>query len=100
MRHAPLKTLAALTIAAAFGGFAATAMRDAVDQPARAEPPAGLILFAMLSGLSSRLCACTWTCTPSVASRRHIAAPMPPLPPVTSAYFTLRFQHYGGPSLK
>ena len=32
------KTLLALTVAAAFGGFAATALRQAVDQPARAEP--------------------------------------------------------------
>ena len=32
------KTLLALTVAAAFGGFAATALREAVDQPARAEP--------------------------------------------------------------
>ncbi len=38
MRHAPLKTLAALTIAAGFGGFAATAMRDGLQAPAMAEP--------------------------------------------------------------
>ncbi len=34
------KTLLALSLAAAFGGFAATAMRAAIDQPARAEPGA------------------------------------------------------------
>ncbi|MUV13482.1 Do family serine endopeptidase [Noviluteimonas gilva] len=38
MRHAPLKTLAALTVAAGFGGFAATAMRDGLQTPALAEP--------------------------------------------------------------
>ncbi|UNK42978.1 Do family serine endopeptidase [Luteimonas sp. S4-F44] len=32
-------TLLALTLAAAFGGFAATAMRDALQQPAAATPP-------------------------------------------------------------
>ena len=40
MRHASLKTLAALTVAAGFGGFAATAIRDGLQTPARAEPPA------------------------------------------------------------
>ena len=39
-RPKPLTTLIALSLAAAFGGFAATAIRDAVDQPARAEPSA------------------------------------------------------------
>jgi Do/DeqQ family serine protease len=34
----PGKTLLALTAAAAFGGFAATALHDAVDAPARAAP--------------------------------------------------------------
>ena len=38
MRHAPLKTLAALTVAAGFGGFAATAIRDGLDHPATAAP--------------------------------------------------------------
>jgi Do/DeqQ family serine protease len=38
MRHAPLKTLAALTIAAGFGGFAATAIRDGLESPALAGP--------------------------------------------------------------
>ena len=38
MRHAPLKTLAALTVAAGFGGFAATAMRDGLETPAHAAP--------------------------------------------------------------
>ncbi|TDK24389.1 trypsin-like serine protease [Luteimonas aestuarii] len=38
MRAAP--TLLALVLAAAFGGFAATAMRDVLQQPAQAEPAA------------------------------------------------------------
>ena len=38
MRHAPLKTLAALTVAAAFGGFAATALREGIETPAHAGP--------------------------------------------------------------
>lgn len=40
MRHAPLKTLLALTVAAGFGGFAATAIREGLETPANAEPPA------------------------------------------------------------
>ena len=40
MRPKPLPTLLALTLAAAFGGFAATALRDGLQQPARAEPNA------------------------------------------------------------
>jgi len=35
----PLPTLLALTLAAAFGGFIATALRDGVAQPAEAAPP-------------------------------------------------------------
>ena len=37
MNH-PTKTLLALTAAAAFGGFAATAIHDALDTPAQAAP--------------------------------------------------------------
>jgi serine protease DegQ len=40
MRAAP--TLLALALAAAFGGFAATAMRDALQQPAQAAPAAAV----------------------------------------------------------
>ncbi|MCC8362845.1 Do family serine endopeptidase [Lysobacter sp. A6] len=47
MRHAPLKTIAALSIAAAFGGFAATAIREGLDAPAKAEPPAATAVPAM-----------------------------------------------------
>lgn len=36
----PLPTLLALTAAAAFGGFAATAIRDGLETPAQAAPPA------------------------------------------------------------
>jgi S1-C subfamily serine protease len=51
MRHA--KTLIALTAAAAFGGFAATAMRDALQAPAYAAPaatPAVAALPAVVGG--------------------------------------------------
>lgn len=37
-RPKPLPTLLALTLAAAFGGFAATALREGLDHPARAQP--------------------------------------------------------------
>jgi Do/DeqQ family serine protease len=47
MRHAPLKTLAVLTLAAGFGGFAATALREGLDAPANAEPPAAAAVPAM-----------------------------------------------------
>ena len=40
MRTATTTTLLALTAAAAFGGFAATAMRDAIEAPAAAAPAA------------------------------------------------------------
>ncbi len=43
------KTLLALTLAAAFGGFAATALRDGLEQPARAESAAP----AMLPGVAA-----------------------------------------------
>lgn len=39
MRPKPTTTLIALTAAAAFGGFAATALRDSFDNPVQAEPP-------------------------------------------------------------
>jgi len=47
MRHAPLKTLAALTVAAGFGGFAATAIRDGLEAPAHAAPAAAAAVPAM-----------------------------------------------------
>ena len=40
MRPTPLKTLAVLAVAAGFGGFAATAIREGLDTPARAAPAA------------------------------------------------------------
>ncbi|BCT91973.1 heat-shock protein [Lysobacter helvus] len=40
MRPTPLKTLAALTLAAGFGGFAASALREGLEAPANAQPPA------------------------------------------------------------
>lgn len=46
MRHAPLKTLLALTVAAGFGGFAATAIREGLESPAHAEPPAAVPVMA------------------------------------------------------
>jgi len=42
-RLKPLPTLFALTLAAMFGGFAATALRDGLQQPAKAEPTAGTV---------------------------------------------------------
>ncbi len=43
-RPKPLPTLLALTLAAAFGGFAATALREGLPAPAHAEPaPAGTV---------------------------------------------------------
>ena len=44
----PLPTLLALTLAAAFGGFAATALRDGVRTPADAATPALLPATAAL----------------------------------------------------
>ena len=52
----PLPTLLALTLAAAFGGFAATAIRDGLETPAQAAPgrrrprPAVAALPAVVSG--------------------------------------------------
>jgi Do/DeqQ family serine protease len=43
----PGKTLFALTIAAAFGGFAATALHDSLDAPARATPTVAAAVPAM-----------------------------------------------------
>ena len=44
----PLPTLLALTLAAAFGGFAATALRDGLRSPAEAAVPAMLPAAAAL----------------------------------------------------
>jgi Do/DeqQ family serine protease len=44
----PRSTLLALSLAAAFGGFAATAMREAVDHPAQAAPSMALPTAAAL----------------------------------------------------
>jgi serine protease DegQ len=49
MRHAPLKTLVVLSLAAGFGGFAATALREGLEAPARAEPPAATAVPVMAS---------------------------------------------------
>ncbi|RDZ27323.1 Do family serine endopeptidase [Lysobacter silvisoli] len=43
MRPRPLPTLLALTLAAAFGGFAATAIRDGLEAPAQASPAAAAL---------------------------------------------------------
>ncbi len=47
------RTLLALTIAAAFGGFAATAIRDGLEAPARAEsaPPAAIAAVPAMAAL-------------------------------------------------
>ncbi|HEY5613061.1 MAG TPA: trypsin-like peptidase domain-containing protein, partial [Lysobacter sp.] len=46
----PSKTLIALSLAAAFGGFAATAMRSAIDAPAQAAP-SGATTVPMVAAL-------------------------------------------------
>ena len=43
----PLPTLLALTAAAAFGGFAATGLRTALDTPAEAAPSAPAVIPSM-----------------------------------------------------
>jgi serine protease DegQ len=45
----PMPTLFALTLAAAFGGFAATAIRDGLEAPAQAQPGAATTLPATAS---------------------------------------------------
>jgi serine protease DegQ len=47
----PTKTLLALTLAAAFGGFAATALREGLEQPARAESAAPVAVPATMASL-------------------------------------------------
>lgn len=47
----PLPTLLALSLAAAFGGFAATAMRDALEQPAAAAAPAAVATVPSVAAL-------------------------------------------------
>ena len=43
MRHSSLKTLLAFIGAGGFGGFAATAIREGLEAPANAEPPAASV---------------------------------------------------------
>ena len=51
MRPKPTTTLIALTAAAAFGGFAATALRDGLDSPAQAEPPSAAATVPSVAAL-------------------------------------------------
>ena len=51
--HTATKTLLALTLAAAFGGFAATALRDGVRTPAEAATPAMLPATAALPAVAN-----------------------------------------------
>ena len=54
---------------------------------ASALPPAATIAATTASARARFAFACTITCRPSAASRRQIAPPMSPLPPVTKARF-------------
>src|SRR5882672_8090932 len=63
---------------------------------AAAEPPFATISAASFSACAKRLLAWTKTWQPSDARRLHTAAPIPPLPPVTSARFTVP-PHPGSP---
>jgi hypothetical protein len=56
-------------------------------ETASALPPLATISATSTAAFSPLRLACTMTWQPSAASRRQIAAPMPPLPPVTSARF-------------
>jgi Do/DeqQ family serine protease len=51
MFNKPITTLLLLTLAAAFGGFAATALRDGLDAPARAAPIAATTAVPNLAAL-------------------------------------------------
>ena len=51
MKRSTRTTLLALTMAAAFGGFAATLIREGLDVPARAEPAAAVPMAAALPGV-------------------------------------------------
>src|SRR5690606_3070630 len=73
----PRKTLLALTLAAAFGGFAATALRDGLDQPARAEPA----VPAMVPAVSA---------LPSAVAGQPLPSLAPMLERVTPAVVSVR----------
>ena len=90
----PGKTLLALTAAAAFGGFAATAMHDALDIPARAAPTTAgdLARHGRAAGLRRRpgaavagadaasACCRRWSaCTASSACGSTIPSPNDPM---------------------
>ncbi len=51
MKQSTRSTLLALTLAAAFGGFAATLIREGLDVPARAEPSAAVPMASTLPGV-------------------------------------------------
>ena len=55
MRARTTTTLLALTIAAAFGGFAATLVRDGLDAPAMAAPPATAATVPMAAALPASM---------------------------------------------
>ncbi|GAA3934605.1 Do family serine endopeptidase [Luteimonas lutimaris] len=77
--HAPStrKTLLALTLAAAFGGFAATAIRSGLDQPAHAETAAP----AVLPGISA---------LPTTVAGQPLPSLAPMLEKVTPAVVSVR----------
>lgn len=63
----PLPTLLALTAAAAFGGFAATAIRDGLEAPAQAAPPAPLPAIAAVPAVAALPTAVDGQIMPSLA---------------------------------
>src|SRR5690606_38841671 len=71
------KTLLALTLAAAFGGFAATAIRDGLDRPAHAETAAP----AVLPGIAA---------LPSAVAGQPLPSLAPMLEKVTPAVVSVR----------
>ena len=71
------RTLLALTLAAAFGGFAATALRDGLDRPAHAEPAAPAALPAV-------------TALPTTVAGQPLPSLAPMLEKVTPAVVSVR----------
>ncbi|MGN7726769.1 Do family serine endopeptidase [Luteimonas sp. 22616] len=71
------RTLFALTLAAAFGGFAATALRDGLDRPAHAEPAAPAALPAV-------------TALPTTVAGQPLPSLAPMLEKVTPAVVSVR----------
>jgi hypothetical protein len=71
-------------------GFAHRGAVGHVERDGLGAPALGADASASERASASRVRACTTTWQPSRARRRQIAAPRPPLPPVTSARLTAR----------